>query len=259
MDCSIPGLNVPHHLPKFAQLHVYCISNAIQPSHPLKPSSPSALNLSQPQRLFQWVSCSHQMTKILTFQLQHQSFQRVFRTDFPWDWLVWSPFSPRDFQESSLATQFKGINSWLSDFIVVQLSQPYMTTGKTIDLTIQTFVSRMSLLFNTLSRYVIAFLPRSNHLLISWLQSPCAVTLEPPKEEICHYFHFPFYLLWSNGAGCHDLSWFFFFFLIFSFKLALSFSPFTLIKKLFSSSWQSGVISISEVADVSPAYLDSSL
>ena len=62
MDCSTPGLPVPHHLLKFAQVHVHCISDAIQTSHPLEPSS-SALNLSQHQRLFQWVVSSHQMTK----------------------------------------------------------------------------------------------------------------------------------------------------------------------------------------------------
>ena len=111
MDYSIAGLPVPHHRPKFAQVHVHCIGDAIQTSHPLMPSSPPALNLSQHQGLFQWVSCLHQMTKILEFQLQHQSFQWVFRVDFPWDWLVWSPCFPRDSQESSPAPQFKGINS----------------------------------------------------------------------------------------------------------------------------------------------------
>ena len=72
--------------------------------------------------------------------------------------------------------------SWLSAFFIVQLSHPYMTTGKTIALTRQTFVGKiMSLLFNMLSRLVIAFLPRSKCLLLSWLQSPSAVILEPPK------------------------------------------------------------------------------
>ena len=74
--------SVPHHLPKFGQVHVHCISDVIQPSHPLMPSSPSAPSISQHQGLFQWVSCSHQMTKILEFQLQHQSFQQVFRIYF---------------------------------------------------------------------------------------------------------------------------------------------------------------------------------
>ena len=83
LDCGTLGLSVPHHLPKFAQVQVHCINDAIQPSHLLMSSSPSAFNLSQLQGLFQWVSCPHQITKILEFQLQHQSFQRVFRVDFP--------------------------------------------------------------------------------------------------------------------------------------------------------------------------------
>ena len=69
------GLPVPHHLLEFAQVQVLWIGDAVQPSHPLMPSSPSALNLSQHQGPFQWVRCSHQMTKILELQLQHQSFQ----------------------------------------------------------------------------------------------------------------------------------------------------------------------------------------
>ena len=78
-----------------------------------------------------------------------------------------------------------------SAFFMVQLSHRYMTSGKTIVLTIWTFVSRvMSLLLSTLSRFVIAFLPRSKCLLISWLQSPSAVILEPKKNEVCHCFHF---------------------------------------------------------------------
>ena len=83
-----------------------------------------------------------------------------------------------------------------SAFFIVQLSHPYMTTGKTIALTRQIFVSKvMYLLFNKLSRLVIAFLPTSKSLLISWLQSPSAVILEPPQNKVCHYFHcFPIYL-----------------------------------------------------------------
>ena len=84
---------------------------------------------------------------------------------------------------------------WRSAFFIGQLSHPYMTTGKTIALTRWTFVGKvMSLVFNMLSRLVIAFLPRSKHLLISWLQSPSAVILEPPKIK-SHCFHcFPIYL-----------------------------------------------------------------
>ena len=85
---------------------------------------------------------------------------------------------------------------WSSAFFIVQFAHTYMTTGKTIALTRQTFVGKvMSLLFNMLSRLVITFLPRSKHLLISWLQSPSAVILEPPKIAY-HCFHcFPIYLL----------------------------------------------------------------
>ena len=83
-----------------------------------------------------------------------------------------------------------------SAFFIVQLSHPYITTGKTIALTKLAFVSKvMSLLFNMLSRLVIAFLPRSKRLLISWLQSPSGVILEPPKMKVSHCFHcFPIYL-----------------------------------------------------------------
>ena len=95
-----------------------------------------------------------------------------------------------------------------SAFFTTQLSHPYMATGKTIALTRWTFVGKeMALLFNMLSRLVITFLPRSKHLLISWLQSPSAVILEPPKNKVCHCFHcFPIYLPWSDGTGCHGLS-----------------------------------------------------
>ena len=95
---------------------------------------------------------------------------------------------------------------WCSALFVVQLSHPYMTTGKTIALTRRIFLGKvMSLLFNMLSKLVIAFLP-SKHLLISWLQSPSTVIREL-KKIVCHYFHcFLIYLPWSDGMGCHDLS-----------------------------------------------------
>ena len=82
IDCSIPGFPVPHHLPEFAQVHVHWIGDAIQPCHFLSSPSPPAFNLSQHQGLFQWVSSSHQVAKVLELQLQHQSFQRIFRVDF---------------------------------------------------------------------------------------------------------------------------------------------------------------------------------
>ena len=119
------------------------------------------------------------------------------RTDLLQNGLVGSPCSPRDSQESSPTPQFKASILHCSAFLTVQLSHPYMTTGKTIALIKWTFVDKvMSLLVNMLSRFIITFLPRSKHLLISWLQSPSAVVLEPKKiksvtvsmvsPSICH-------------------------------------------------------------------------
>ena len=94
-----------------------------------------------------------------------------------------------------------------SAFFTVQFSHLYMTTGKTIALTRRTFVGKViSLLFNMLSRLVITFLLRSKCLLVSWLQSPSAVILEPPKNKVSHCFYcFRIYLPWSDGTRCHDL------------------------------------------------------
>ena len=82
MDCSTPGLPVHHQLLEFTQTLVHWVGDAIKPSHPLSSPSPPTSNLSQHQGLFKWVSSSHQVAKVLEFQLQHQSFQRIFRTDF---------------------------------------------------------------------------------------------------------------------------------------------------------------------------------
>ena len=93
---------------------------------------------------------------------------------------------------------------WCSAFFMVQVLHPYMTTEKTINLTKWTFVVKvMSLLFNMLSRFVIAFLPRNKCLLISWLQSPSAVIFGAQENKVCHCFHI--YLPWSDGTICHDL------------------------------------------------------
>ena len=117
MDCSTPGLPVLHHLPELAQTHVHWVGDAIQPSHPLSSPSPLSFNLSQHQGLFQWVSSSHQVAKVLELQLQHLSFQWIFRTDVLDDWLVGSPCCPRDSQEPSPTLQFKSINSSTLSFL----------------------------------------------------------------------------------------------------------------------------------------------
>ena len=106
----------PSPTPEFTQTHVHWVSDAIQPSHPLSFPSP-ALNLSQHQGLFKWGSSSHQVAKVLEFQLQHQSFQWTSRTDLLYDGLVGSPYSPRDSQEPSPTPQFKSINSSALSFL----------------------------------------------------------------------------------------------------------------------------------------------
>ena len=117
MDCSTPGLPVHRQLPEPTQTHVHWVSDAIQPSHSPSSPSPPALNLSQHQGLFKWVSSSHQVAKVLEFQLQHQSFQWTPRTDLLSDGLVGYPCSPRDSQESSPTPQFKSINSSVLSFL----------------------------------------------------------------------------------------------------------------------------------------------
>ena len=115
MDCSMPGLPVHHQLPELAQTYVHRIGDAIQPSHPLQPLS-SGLQSFPAQGLFQCVSSFYPVAKVLEFQLQHQPFQWIFRTDFLKDGLVESPCIPRDSQESSPTPQFKSINSLALSF-----------------------------------------------------------------------------------------------------------------------------------------------
>ena len=117
MNHSTPGLPAYHQFPESTQTHVHQIGDAIQPSHPLSSPSPPTFNLSQHQGLFQWVNSSHEVAKVLEFQLQHQSFQWTPRTYLLQDGLVGSPCSPRDSQESSPTPQFKSINSSALSFL----------------------------------------------------------------------------------------------------------------------------------------------
>ena len=131
-------------------------------------------------------------------------------------------------------------------FFMVQLSHPYMTTGKTIALTVWTFVSKViSLLFHMLSKFVIDILPRSEHLLISWLQSPSEVILKPKKIKSATVSTF-FPSICCDMMGLDAMI---FIFLMLSFKPAFSLSSFTFIKKLCSSS------SLSAIRVVSSEYL----
>ena len=111
MNLSMPVLPVHHHLPEFTQTHVHQVSDAIQPSHPLLSPSPPAPNPSQHESLFQSVNSSHEVAKVLEFQVQHHSFQRNPRADILQNGLVGSLGSPRDSQEPSPTSEFKSINS----------------------------------------------------------------------------------------------------------------------------------------------------
>ena len=184
MDCSTPGFAVHHQLLELAQTHVHRVSDAIQPSYPLSSllfppsifpsirvfSSELVLHIRWPKN---WsfsfnISPSSEYSGLISFRM---------------DWL--------DLLEAqgTLKSLLQHHNSKASilrrsAFFTVQLSHPYMTTGKNIVLTRQTFVGKVtSLLLNMLSRVVITFLPRRKHLLILWLQSPSAVILEPKKRK----------------------------------------------------------------------------
>ena len=184
MDCSMPGLPVHHQLLEFTQTHVHRVGDAIQPSHPL--SSPSPPAFSPSIRVFsnESVLCTRG-PKDWSFSFSISPSNEYsglisFRTDWL-DLLAIQGTLKSLLQHHSLKTSVL----WLSDFFMVQLSHPYMTTGKAITLTRWTFVDKvMCLLFNMLSRFVLVFLPMSKCLLISWLQSPSAVILEPPKESV---------------------------------------------------------------------------
>ena len=118
-------------------------------------------------RVFSSELALHQVAKVLELQLQHQSFQWIFRIDFLQDGVVGSPCSPRDSQSLYHYHSSRASVLWCSDLFFIQISHLYMTTGKTIALTTRTFFCKViSLLFNILSRFVIAFLPRSKCLLI---------------------------------------------------------------------------------------------
>ena len=182
MNRSMPGLPVHHQLPELTQTHVHRVGDAIQPSHPLSPllllppippsirvfSNESTLRMRWPKYwIFNFsISPSNEHPGLISFRM---------------DWL--DLLAVQGTLKSLLQHQSsKSSILQHSAFFTVQLSHPYMTTGKTIALTRLTFVGKvMSLLFNMLSRLFITFLPRSKHLLISWLQSPSAVILELRK------------------------------------------------------------------------------
>ena len=140
MNCSTPGFPVHHQLLEPTQTRVHWLGVAFQPSHPLSCPSPPTINLSQNQSHFQWVSSSYQVAKVLKFQLQHQSFQWTPRTDFLQDGLIGSPCIQWTLKSLLQHHSSKASILRCSAFFIVQLSHPYMTTGKTIALTRRTFI-----------------------------------------------------------------------------------------------------------------------
>ena len=179
MNCSTLGLPVHHQLPEFTQTHVHRVGDAIICCCPLflLPPIPASI------RVFSNESTLHmRWPKYWSFSFSTISSKETpGLISFRMDWLdllaVQGTLKSLLQHHSSKASILR-----CSAFFTVQLSHPYMTTGKTIALTRRTFVGKvMSLLLNMLSRLVITFLPRSKHLLISWLQSPSAVILEPKR------------------------------------------------------------------------------
>ena len=194
---SMPGLTVPHHLPEFAQVHVHCIGDAIQLSHPLTSCSPSAVSSIRDFYCDSAVCIT--WPKYWNFSFTINPFNESsgfisFKNDL-FDILAVQGTLMNFPQHHSLMESIL----WRSTFFMVQLSQPYMITGKVIAVAVRIFVGSIrSLLFNALSRFVITFLPRSNHCLISRLVTICS-DFRSQEEELSHYFPLSaFYLPWSG-------------------------------------------------------------
>ena len=196
MDCSTPGFPVHHQLLKLAETHVHRVDDAIQPSHPLSSPSP-ALNLSQHQGLFQLVSSLPSGGQSIGVSASASVLPVNIQDSFPLGLTGLISLQSKGLSRVFYNTRVQKY-LWHSPLFIVQLSHPYVTTEKTIALTRQTFVGKvMSLLLNMLSRLVMAFVPRSKCLLISWLRSPSAVILVHGviKARILKRFAIPF----SNG------------------------------------------------------------
>ena len=182
MNCNMPGLPVCHQLPEFTQAYVHWVSDAIQPSHPLSSSSPPVLNISHHQGLFNESVLCITWPKYCSFSFNISPSNEhpgliSFRMDLLDLLAVQGTLKSLLQHHSSKASIL-----WCSAFFTAQHSLSYMTTGETIALMRWTFIGKvMSLLFNILSRLVIIFLPRSKHLLISWLQSPSFVSTVSPS------------------------------------------------------------------------------
>ena len=203
MDCSTPGLPIHHHqLPEFTQTHIHWVGDAIQPSHLLSSPSP-------PPSIFPSIKVFSNKS-VLPISIGASASTSVLPMNiqdwFPLGWTGW--ISLQGTLKSLLQHHSsKASILWSSAFFIFQLSHPYMTIGKTKALTIRPFVGKVtSLLFNTLSRLVIIFLPKSKRLNFMAGVTICS-DFGAQENKVWHCFHcFPIYLLWSDGSRCHDLS-----------------------------------------------------
>ena len=207
MNCSTPGFPFLHHLLELAQTHVHWVGDAIQPSHPLFSPLLLLLSIFPSIRVLSNESALHiRWPKYWGFSFSIIPSKEIpglisFRMD--WLDLLAVQGTPKSFLQHHTS---KPSILQCSVFFSVQLSHPYMTTGKTIALTRWNFVGKvMSLLLNMLFRLVITCLPRSKRLLISWLQSPSAVIWEPRKIKSDTFSTDSPSIAWSGGTGCHDL------------------------------------------------------
>ena len=209
MDCSTSGFPVLHHLPECAQTHVHWIDDAIQPSHPffLLPliflsirvfSSELVLHIRWPNY---WsfsfsISPSNEYSGLISFRIAWFNLLAV-------QWTLRSLLQHHSLKSSVL---------WHSAFFVVQLSHPYMTTRKTIALTIQTFVGKvMSLLFKFPMKVYRSFSSKEQASLNFLAAVTVCSDFGAQENKVCHCFHFhffPIYLPWSDGTRCHDLKFF---------------------------------------------------
>ena len=242
MNCSTPGLPVHHQLPDFIQTPLLLlppISHSIRVFY-----NESTLHMRWPKY---WsfsfsISPSNEHPGLISF-----------RTDWLNLFTVQGTLKRLLQHHTSKASIF-----WRSFFFTVQLSNPCMTTGKNKALTRKAFVGKvMSLLLNMLSRLVITFLPRSSASFNFMAAVTTCSDFGAQKNKVWHYFHcFPIYFPWSDGTRCQDLRFL-------NVEPTFSLFSFTFIKRLFSSSSLSairvGAICLSEVIDISPSNLDSSL
>ena len=180
MNCSTPGLPVHHQLPESTQTHVHCVSDAIQPSHPVIHFS-ACPHPFPASGSFKWVSSLYEGAKLLEFQLQHQSSnEHPGGISFRMDWL--DLFAVQETLKSLLQHFSSKASFFGAQIFFISKSHIHMWLLENHSFDRWTFIGKiMSLLFNMLSRLVIGFLPRSKCLLISWLQSPSAVIWRPPK------------------------------------------------------------------------------